>query len=118
MGAAVSKTPKRVFPKTMPAQRVELVAPEQSAPTESQATGPVREHGIAVFAGPKWQRLGYDMQALAAKPSHDHDHEQDFLRQLKQEGIRDDELGSFLDKLGGAIAPKQVSTMDLKVSLQ
>lgn len=53
------------------------------------------------------------MQSLAAKPSHDQ--EQDFLQQLKQEGIRDDELGSFLDKLGGAIAPKQVSTMDLKV---
>ena len=42
---------------------------------------------------------------------------QDFLQQLKQQGVKDDELGSFLDKLGGAIAPKHVSTLDVKVSL-
>ena len=43
--------------------------------------------------------------------------EQDFLQQLKREGVKDNELGFFLDKLGGAIAGKQVSTLDVKVSL-
>lgn len=41
--------------------------------------------------------------------------EQDFLQQLKQEGVKHAELGSFLDKLGGAIAGKHVSTLDIKV---
>ncbi len=42
--------------------------------------------------------------------------EQDFLRHLKQEGVKDADLGSFLDKLGGAIAGKRVSTLDSKVT--
>ena len=41
--------------------------------------------------------------------------EQDFLRELKQQGVKHAELGSFLDKLGGAIAGKHVSTLDIKV---
>lgn len=37
------------------------------------------------------------------------------MQRLKREGVKDDELGSFLDKLGGAIAGKNVSTLDVKV---
>lgn len=55
---------------------------------------------------------------VSADQQEQEDQEQDFLRQLKQEGVRHAELGSFLDKLGGAIAGKRVSTLDIKVCLQ
>lgn len=53
----------------------------------------------------------------AADQQEQEDQAQDFLQHFKQEGVKHAELGSFLDKLGGAIAGKRVSTLDIKVLL-
>lgn len=96
MGSAASKAPKRTFPKTGTLQRTEK-------PTSQTA-----DH-IHPSSGPQ-----PDTQQQADQHAHDEIQEQDFLRQLKQEGVKHAELGSFLDKLGGAIAGKHVSTLDIK----
>lgn len=97
MGSAASKAPKRAFPKTQISQRTEP---------------------------PGQQTSGQELPSTAGRPDqsqhrptdqHQQDEvEQDFLKQLKQEGVKDAELGSFLDKLGGAIAGTRVSTLDIK----
>ena len=55
---------------------------------------------------------------LSADQQEQEDQEQGFLHHIKQEGVKHAELGSFLDKLGGAIAGNRISTLDMKVCLQ
>lgn len=98
MGSAASKTPKRAFPKSQPVQRSET-------PT-NHTTAQTTPHRIA-------QPVQVQQQQTADQ-ENPVDQEQDFLLHLKQEGVKDADLGSFLDKLGGAIAGKQVSTLDVK----
>lgn len=110
MGSAASKVPKRAFPKAMPAQRSR---PAERTEVDQAAEATVPGLSKAVEAAPKFERAAPG-QFHAEPPSPEQ--EQDFLLQLKREGVKDSELGSFLDKLGGAIAGKQISTQDLKVS--
>lgn len=98
MGSAASKAPKRTFPKSQPIRRSETPTNQ----TAAQATP---------------HKIGQPVQAQQQQTSDQEnlvDQEQDFLLHLKQEGVKDADLGSFLDKLGGAIAGKQVSTLDIK----
>ncbi|KAA6419912.1 MAG: hypothetical protein FRX49_10102 [Trebouxia sp. A1-2] len=91
MGSASSKAPKRAFPKSQP-------IPRSVTPT-NQTTAQTTPHSIAQPVQAQQQQT--------ADQENPVDHEQDFLLHLKQEGVKDADLGSFLDKLGGAIAGKQ-----------
>ncbi|KAL3161364.1 hypothetical protein ABBQ32_010259 [Trebouxia sp. C0010 RCD-2024] len=99
MGSAASKAPKRAFPKTGTLQRTDH-------PTSQTA-----DHVHHVPPGSGAQP---DAKQQSDQQEQEEVQEQDFLQQLKQEGVKHAELGSFLDKLGGAIAGKHVSTLDIK----
>lgn len=96
MGSAVSKAPKRTFPKTRTLQQTED-ATRQTADQVSPSIG-----------------VQPDTQQQLDQKEQEENQDHDFLRQLKQDGVRHAELGSFLDKLGGAIAGKHVTTLDMK----
>ncbi|KAL0050643.1 hypothetical protein WJX82_004002 [Trebouxia sp. C0006] len=78
---------------------------QRSETPTNQTTSPATPHRIA---------QPVQAQQQTADQENPVDQEQDFLLHLKQEGVKDADLGSFLDKLGGAIAGKQVSTLDIK----
>lgn len=121
MGSAASKAPKRTFPKTGTLQRTEKPT-SQTADHIHPSSGPqpdtqqqAGENGGTESTSALCNNSAKVPHCCADQHAHDEIQEQDFLRQLKQEGVKHAELGSFLDKLGGAIAGKHVSTLDIKV---
>ncbi|KAL3161867.1 hypothetical protein ABBQ38_008957 [Trebouxia sp. C0009 RCD-2024] len=120
MGSAASKAPKRTFPKTGTLQRTEKPT-SQTADHIHPSSGPqpdtqqqAGENGGTESTSALCNNSAKVPHCCADQHAHDEIQEQDFLRQLKQEGVKHAELGSFLDKLGGAIAGKHVSTLDIK----
>lgn len=123
MGSAVSKAPKRTFPKTRTLQQTEDATrqtADQVSPsigvqpdTQQQLGASAQQFVVQTNAYPHLQ--GSNPNVCADQKEQEENQDHDFLRQLKQDGVRHAELGSFLDKLGGAIAGKHVTTLDMKV---
>ena len=126
MGSAASKAPKRAFPKAQTLQRAENPTSQTASPAlPSVGARPDLQQQSGMHADPlagprqaltkQWSR--FPTPVVFADQQEQEDQEQDFLRQLKQEGVKHAELGSFLDKLGASVAGKHVSTLGIKVLL-
>ena len=124
MGSAASKAPKRTFRKTGTLQRTEnptTQAADHVHPGTGAQPDPHQQSGedaqpLGIYISTIQRKVHRSRSGIGAGQQEQEEiKEQDFLRELKQQGVKHAELGSFLDKLGGAIAGKHVSTLDIKV---